>query len=62
MLSHVGRLEETDASIERGPRYSPCIRRGVSCRVYTVAASKQYIARKVNSNNYVYARCRFYSR
>lgn len=62
MLSYVGRLEETDASIERRPRCSPCVKRGVPCRIYTAAASKQYVARKVNSNNYIYTRYRFYSR
>lgn len=61
MLSHISRLEEIDASIERSPRYSPYIKRGVPCRVYTAATSKQYIARKVSSNNYIYTRCRFYS-
>lgn len=61
MLSHVSRLEETEASIERSPRCSPCVKRAVPCRIYTRVASKEYIARKVNSNDYVYACCRFYS-
>lgn len=61
LLSYIGRLEETNAGIDRAPTCSPCIKKGVPCKVYTRAASKQYIARKINSNNYTYARCRFYS-
>lgn len=61
LLSYIGRLEETSASIDRAPTYSPCIKKGVPYKVYTRTASKQYIARKINSNNYTYARYRFYS-
>lgn len=61
LLSYVGRIEETNASIDRTPRCGPCIKKGLVCRIYTRAASKQYIARKIASNNYTYTRCRFYS-
>lgn len=61
LLSYVGRIEETNTSIDRTPRYSPYIKKGLVCRIYIRATSKQYIARKIASNNYTYARCRFYS-
>lgn len=61
LLSYVSRIKETNTSIDRTPRCSPCIKKGLVCRIYTRAASKQYIARKIASNNYTCTRCRFYS-
>lgn len=61
LLSHVGRIKETNASIDRAPRYSPYIKKGLVCRIYIRATSKQYIARKIASNNYTCTRYRFYS-
>lgn len=33
----------------------------MSCRIYTRTASEQYIAYKIVGNDYICARCRFYS-
>lgn len=60
LLSYIGRLEETTTSIDRAPIYSPCIKKGVPYKVYTRTASKQYIAYRTYSNNYIYTRYRFY--
>lgn len=61
LLSYVSRIKETDTSIIRTPQYGPYTKKGVVCRIYTRAASEQYIARKIAGNDYTYARCRFYS-
>lgn len=61
MLSYISRLEETTTSIDRAPIYSPYTKKGVLYKVYTRTASKQYIAYRTYSNDYIYTRYRFYS-
>ena len=58
-LTHIGRIEETDAGTARSPACAPCIKRGATCRVYTAAAEILYAGRIRKDNRQVCARCRF---
>lgn len=57
LLSHVGRIEETDAGVSRNLACARCVEKGFVCSVYSAAAVEEFAGKKGSSN--ACARCRY---
>lgn len=57
ILTHVGRIEETDAGTMRNPACARCVDKGFACRIYTTAAAQLYAGKK--GTEQLCSRCRY---